>query len=116
MGEAVRHEAGCLVLQTLLHFRPPTEFIEQRILFLLNRIGDEISQKGRELESVPAVPGRDDQAGPLRVSRDPEISIVRVALKTNPGMHNRRRGQRREGFGQKFAQTPFVVLRHDTLG
>src|ERR1700680_3936320 len=62
------------------YFRSPAKFLQKRIRFSFNRIRDQLAQNRSEFKSVPAISRRNDQIRPVRIGRDPEIPVIRVAI------------------------------------
>ena len=69
-----------------------------------DHIGDQRPKHRRELERVPAVARCDQDAGPIRIARDPEVPVGGIAVEADAGVDDGRIVQQRERVGQKVAQ------------
>src|SRR5262245_4010441 len=85
-------------------FGSPAEPRRQRVWASLDGVRDEVAEDRRELERVAGAAGGDDDVGALRVARDPEVPVDRVAIHAQPPLDDGRPGEERKRFAEERAQ------------
>src|SRR5438552_10318896 len=78
------------------HFRPPPKFFQQRIRFAFDCVGDDFTQHRRELKSMAAIAGRDNQFGTLRIGSNPKIPVMGIAIQADAREYDWRMRQPRK--------------------
>ena len=91
---------------------PPRESLRPPVRPSLDDIRDQSADDGRELESVAAVAGGDDEARPLGVVVDPEVAVERVAIEAQAAVDDRRVRERRKVAAKERAHSRLLRRQH----
>ena len=105
----VRLEARGFFGKARTHFRSPAKFFQERIRFALHHVRGDFAKQWREFESVTTIAGCNNQSLSLRIGRDPKISVISIAVQTNPCVNDRCINQSRNCPRQELSQIAFFL-------